>query len=505
MRLTSGLGLILMLGCASVKMAEPGGTAGAGGSIAGGGSSGGRGGGATPATGSGGSGRGTMMGTGSGVGCKHLQCQQSTCTEGACLQPACPAGASTRVSGTVYDPAGKTPLYNVVVYVPNAEVAPIPEGVACQKCDGTASGAPVTTALTDAAGHFVLDNVPVGSDIPLVIQVGKWRRQVTLPPVAACRETVLTDANLTRLPRNRQEGHLPQFALTTGHADALECLLRKIGIADSEFTTDAGPGRVHMFAGGALSGDGAGAVSFAPALNGGAPFAKATTLWSTVAKLRAYDILVLSCEGADNADAKLPYRQNMKSYADGGGRVFADHKHSYWLNAGAAPWPQTAVYMNDNNDIPDPTTLKIDSTFPKGMAFADWLVNTGASPTRGTLNVFQGQYSVRSVIAPYTQRWIYYDLEAARPGVEYMTMNTPVEASAPDQQCGRVVFTDLHVVSAAAASAAALDVSHPETPFPTGCTGTTLSPQEKALEFMLFDLSSCVQPETVRPVPPPPE
>jgi hypothetical protein len=84
-----------------------------------------------------------------------------------------------------------------------------------------------------------------------------------------------------------------------------------------------------------------------------------------------------------------------------------------------------------------------------------------------------------------------------------MTMNTPAElaASMPANQCGRVVFTDLHVVSAGAAGTQ--DTSHPGTPFPLGCVATgDLSPQEKALEFMLFDLSSCVQPESVPPVPP---
>ena len=448
--------------------------------------------------------RGTITSSnGATGGCKNLQCQQPTCKDGPCAQAACPAGQTTSVSGTVYDPAGSTPLYNVVVYVPNADLADIPEGVSCQKCDGTATGSPIATALSDASGHFVLSNMPVGHDIPLVIQVGKWRRKVTIPTVTACQDTPITDKNLTRLPRSQSEGHLPQFALTTGHADALECLLRKIGVADQEFTTDAGTGRVHMFVGGATSGDGAGSKGFAATVNGGVAFPNASTLWGSPDKLRTYDILVLSCEGASYADAKSPYRQNIKSYADMGGRLFADHKHSYWLESGAAPWPQTAVYMNDNNDLPDPSTLKIDDTFPKGMALADWLVNVGASTTRGSLPVFQGQYSVKAVTPPYTQRWIYYDAEVARPGVEYMTMNTPVESSA-DQQCGRVVFTDVHVVSAVAGGVAP-DVSWPEKPFPTGCTSTTLSPQEKALEFMLFDLSSCVQPETVRPVPPAPE
>ena len=69
--------------------------------------------------------------------------------------------------------------------VPNAALSPIPSGATCDQCGAEASGQPIATALTDANGHFVMENVPTGTNIPLVIQVGKWRRQVTIPSVAS--------------------------------------------------------------------------------------------------------------------------------------------------------------------------------------------------------------------------------------------------------------------------------------------------------------------------------
>jgi hypothetical protein len=417
----------------------------------------------------------------------------------------CSAGEHTTITGRVYDPAGKVPLYNAVVYLPSRDLDPIAEGVSCDKCDGTASGGPVAAALTDANGQFTLTDTPAGDNIPLVIQIGKWRRLSTIPKVAPCTETAISDREITRLPRNQSEGHLPQMAVTTGHSDAIECLLRKIGIADSEFTLDSGAGRVHMYVGCDAASSPPpkiGANAFSAALGGGT-FAPASSLWGDMAKLAKYDILLFSCEGSQCADQKKPYLPNIKAYADQGGKLFLDHLHFYWLNHNADSWQSSADYPGAGGDLPNPFSVKVDTTFFKGNAFADWLLAVGASATRGTLSILGAQFSVRATTAPMTQQWIFTDqnpLDSSMKAVEYMTMNTPVELSAsnPGGQCGRVVLTDLHVSSASG------ETSHAETaPFPGGCKQADLTPQEKALEFMFFDLSSCVQPESMKPMPPP--
>jgi hypothetical protein len=73
----------------------------------------------------------------------------------------CAAGAETSLSGTVHDPAGKVPLYNVIVYVPNSDPPPFTAGAACDRC-ATSTIDAVSSTLTDTQGHFVLHNVPVG-------------------------------------------------------------------------------------------------------------------------------------------------------------------------------------------------------------------------------------------------------------------------------------------------------------------------------------------------------
>jgi hypothetical protein len=83
------------------------------------------------------------------------------------------------------------------------------------------------------------------------------------------------------------------------------------------------------------------------------------------------------------------------------------------------------------------------------------------------------------------QRWLH-TTDAFTAPLHY-TFDTPI-AYAPDPtpttQCGRVLFSDFHVSDAASGGQN----------FPAECTDGPMTPQEKTLEFMLFDLASCIGP-----------
>ena len=78
-------------------------------------------------------------------GCVGLECKQLPCD----------GTAKTTLSGVVLDPAGKVPVYNATVYIPNTALSDIPEGATgCDRCDAKVSGAPIAITLTDTSGKF---------------------------------------------------------------------------------------------------------------------------------------------------------------------------------------------------------------------------------------------------------------------------------------------------------------------------------------------------------------
>jgi hypothetical protein len=227
-------------------------------------------------------------------------------------------------------------------------------------------------------------------------------------------------------------------------------------------------------------------------LAAGAP--AGSTLWSAASTLIRYDVVILPCEGGANNKSNAAVK-NVVDYTNSGGRVFATHYSYVWTRPG---WPQAAGWQPG---LPDLYTqvfdVTVDQSFPKGQAFAQWLLNVGASSVAGTLSLRETRHDVTSVNNG-TTRWLSGDVPGSNPAasIQHLTFNTPFldAGTLPDAgaapQCGRVVFSDFHVTAGATDGGKV---------FPDSCVGGPLSSQEKALEFMLFDLSACVQDDKVPP------
>ncbi len=440
------------------------------------------------------------------------RCGSPPCT-GLCLaQNACPNKPMTTITGTVTAPGHADtatwgtpdPIFGATVYVPNGAigaptygVTPFAPGVACDSCSSLVSGTPLVIATTGVDGKFTIDNAPCGTNIPLVIQLDRWRRQITIASVACCANTALT-ASQTHLPRTHigEPGDLrsdiPLLAFSTGAVDPLHCVLRKIGIADSEFTNPGGTGRVHLY-----QDNGAQLDATTPA---------ASTLYGSSTELAKYDMALFECVGAQEPKVAAD-QQRVIAYANAGGRVFATHFSYVWLtnsngsagtNTGPTPFSQTASWLVNQSQV-DSLTGLVDQTLQgdpatqaRRIAFASWLQITGASSTAGQITIAAARNDFNSVTAAAAteaatpaQRWLYATTPFSAP--LHYTFDTPVAyapSPRPTKQCGRVLYSDFHVADALASGAT----------FPAECLAEPLTPQEKTLEFMLFDLSSCIGP-----------
>jgi hypothetical protein len=435
---------------------------------------------------------------------------QPPCVGLECQQVNCGAGGDTTVSGTVYAPNGTLPIYNAIVYVPNAPLDPVTKGITCDRCGAVSSGNPVVNALSDATGHFVLHDVPAGQNIPLVIQLGKWRRYTTIPNVAQCTETKLTDPNLTRLPKNQKEGNMPHIALTTGQCDQVGCMLPKLGIDPSEFGFE-GDGfnkAINVFAG-----DDNGAFTTGN-------ITPADHLWGNLKTLSNYDVAIFSCECSEALDSKgNAYNAHefdvVRKYLDQGGRIFTTDFQYTWYKystdpnmGGGNPNASAAGIGQIPGGAPDgfdPVTL--DTSFPKGKALADWLAFVFAADAGAGYGQVQADYvfaNVDSLVAAKTQTWASSAAGTiGTAGPRVFTVNTPVGLPV-DQQCGKGVHLDAHINEAPGFGGASNDIvgCNGSICYPATCTDP-LKEDEAMFAFFFFDLSSCIQNDAQPPTPPP--
>jgi MBG domain/Bacterial Ig-like domain (group 3)/Putative Ig domain len=431
------------------------------------------------------------------------------------------AQTTTTISGTVYMPNGTVPLPDVLVYVTTGTVTLPASGATCTSSSVTAAQGCITSstitpvvvtsgtgvyAYTTSAvdGTFTLSGVPEGSSYTLVIQSGKWINEFA-EPSSGTLSGPISGLQLSMPTTHSATANIPLIAIQTGSADALECVFRDIGVASTEFTDDSVTsgasfgGRIHLY-----KGNGAEISSNTPS----------STSLQTQAKLNSYDMVMFPCEGGGSTGANsttIPYLIN---YTSLGGRLFTTHNSDAWLDTtntgangyyfysaeGSSPmtWGSAA-----NSVTPDPGYALINTSFSDGNTLASWLYQNGYSygasgantGTENKVEISTLRFNVDTVNAP-AQAWLTFPSQASQTyNVAYnggspimqFSFNTPWGASAANQ-FGRVLYNEYHVEN----------VSESGSPiFPAECptlSGASQVPQEKMLEFAIFDLSAAVTP-----------
>jgi hypothetical protein len=433
-----------------------------------------------------------------GGGGKPGSCGNTAPCTGLCLtQTTCDGGATTTVTGTVlagvspWTNLAPDPVPNVLVYVPNSPLQAFTQGASCRQCGADVSGAPLVSTYTNFDGTFTLPNVPAGTPMPLVIQLGRWRRQFMIAAVPACATTPIGTFDL---PRNRSEGDIPLTAISTGNVDAIECVLLKMGVDQAEFAPDSATGRIHVYGGGPLQGNAPN--RFGPGATVGAGTRQEPALLETGGTFMNYDQILLPCWGSPVT--KTPTElTNLSKYSDSGGHFFSTHYSYSWLvnngefntvaqwapnfnNPGAGPWR-----LNVSTAVPPSPPAPRTETFAKWLNLTVALSNSAPTvPAGPQVSITNPRHDANAVAAGSVD-WIDgIDPDHNNALVEHFTFNTPVGAAS---QCGHAIFSDFHVAGIA---------NGPNTNgqvFPNECT-TAFTPQEKILEFMIWDLASCVPP-----------
>jgi hypothetical protein len=420
--------------------------------------------------------------------------------------PTCTTGTTTLtgtiVAGTQAPYLGTSspdPVPNVYVYIPNTAPTAFTDGPSCGCAPVT--GDPVTdasgtiiSATTNNLGVFTLSGIPVPPSgvLPLVIQLGKWRRYfqvgstVNAPfPVSKCSGN---SAGTIHMPRSQAggvsgtsgEGDIPLTAISTGNVDAMECVLLKMGVNSNEFVDPGGLGRIQLF-------EGNGAV-----IDGATP--AETTLVPTTAsttELDKFDQVIMPCWGDDPRSGppnqKTATQQaNMIDYTTAGGRMFATHFSYSWLYnvspfSSAATWIDDLEYNTGNAKIVQPSTYADVNTF---YAWMNALTSDGS--TAGVFAITNERNDF-SAAGPNTESWV--NVTGAAPAIGgdptsfpvTFTFGTPYSTTTAGT-CGRVIYSDFHVTNSGGTGGVK---------FPGECTTGEMIAQEKSLEYLIWDLSSC--------------
>jgi hypothetical protein len=171
---------------------------------------------------------------------------------------------------------------------------------------------------------------------------------------------------------------------------------------------------------------------------------------------------------------------NFIAFANAGGRVYSSHYSYAWM-FNNPPFNSVANWdpsLDTNQNQLATGSATVNTSFTAGQTLSTWLQDVGSSTSPGQMDLDTLRIDQTGVIAP-TQSWLTLNQSmggVANPVIQFV-FDTPIGAT---NQCGRVLYNEYHVENGS---------SSPTTYFHTECSAGAMTPQEKLLEYMLFELT----------------
>ena len=357
------------------------------------------------------------------------------------------------LTGKVVMPEGTIPISDALVYLTDAEPAPIPREAYCDKCVALDSYA-FTYSKPD--GTFELPAYRAGQQF-IVVQKGQFRR---VRPVDVSAGTHPVPPENTRLPGKTdaaQGDSTPRMLIWPGQWDHVEKSLKKIGLEDYE--------------------------KFEPGFDLNAYAAKMKTLPS-------YHIVFLPCSGTVNdpgasgmacsvtVDAGL--KAATKDFVARGGKLYVSDWSYEYVRQG---WPGAITWVGETSQIGSacqPGGADQPAQFDD-KPLNDWMtaIGEGSATLKSAWSSIEKVNPIASVDEngkPFTQTPKVWASVKQGGGAR------PATVSFQDR-CGRVLYSTYHAEGSDSAIG----------------QGDFLA-QEKALMHILLEVGICVGPKPMPPV-----
>jgi hypothetical protein len=368
--------------------------------------------------------------------------------------------------GTVLAPEGTIPISGALVYLTPTQPGPIPDHLYCDKCVTLDYTTPYT--FTNPDGSFNLGAYQTGSFL-LVVQKGQFRR---IRPIDVTAGDVAVSYADTELPNKTDPANgdtIPKMAIVNMAWDNIDVSLSRLGLGTGSNSGPFGTFQIDR--------------ATAPYdYYDGLPGSKgsANDILSNPAIISQYNIVFLPCSWSDSTtcytsspaqDANV--QANLRSFVEQGGKLYVtDYSYEFvrQIFPGYVSW-------KDETSTLGSACLQGAWDGPASSPDADltaWLATQGIT----TFDVLQNWTAITGVHQGDTTDPDGNPIQV-KPKVWVKAQTDWGELPATvsfEQVCGRVLFSSYHTEGASA----------------------TLIPQERALLYVLLEVSVCVAPPQVR-------